>query len=229
MVSLRWLVFLLLSAPLPLYCDRVPKESLYCKTWPDCVSDPHHTLFECLSWTKLKLQNNISPCHQGTYISAFQYDWHSCVSRTFLHGAHSSIAFLSFSFSLSVVEPSFNESMSHAWFLLLWTGHTGRKWHPTLMNTTASPPTPRSSTARMLSLRWPGEGEQTKRLYSHVCSALTDCWCLRWCLQVFDTGLGLDRRTLCWHVKLGPEASSSSCQNCCSDPHCDRYNCWTSR
>lgn len=126
MVSLRWLVFLLLSAPLPLYCDRVPKESLYCKTWPDCVSDPHHTLFECLSWTKLKLQNNISPCHQGTYISAFQYDWHSCVSRTFLHGAHSSIAFLSFSFSLSVVEPSFNESMSHAWFLLLWTGHTGR-------------------------------------------------------------------------------------------------------
>lgn len=34
----------------------------------DYLSDPHHTLFECLSRTKL-LQNNISPCHQGsTYI-----------------------------------------------------------------------------------------------------------------------------------------------------------------
>lgn len=119
---------------------------------------PSHSLWMFIQNKTVTKQHQSLPSRQHIYL-LLQYDWHSCVSRTFLHGAHSPIAFLSFSLSLSVVEPSSRSArLIHAWFLLLWTGRTGRKWHPTLMNTTASPPTPRSSTARMLSLRWPGEG-----------------------------------------------------------------------
>ncbi len=68
---------------------------------------------------------------------------------------------------------------------------TGPKWRLTLMNTTVSPPTRRSSIARTPSSSWPGDYELTQthldaRLWFQLCRALTCCclcaglWCRVW-------------------------------------------------
>lgn len=66
---------------------------------------PSHSLWMFIQNKTVTKQHQSLPSRQHIYL-LLQYDWHSCVSRTFLHGAHSPIAFLSFSLSLSVVQPT---------------------------------------------------------------------------------------------------------------------------